>query len=180
MGPDDIFDGVHISFFILFVRTGLPSIGGTSPDVAIRFELPCEHLTPAGKCLGQRCGTVGKKLCPSVHGRPFPKRLFRGYEGIVSHFAPLLMRTGRYTPTHNVAVWLINTGWIGGPDGERERVELTLTRAMVRAVLSQNSIIQKRGFNRSSAFIFPSLFRTCLRNPESKRYLEGARPCFGT
>jgi len=169
MGPDDIFDGVHISFFILFVRTGLPSIGGTSPDVAIRFELPCEHLTPAGKCLGQRCGTVGKKLCPSVQRRPFPKRLFRGYEGIVSHFAPLLMRTGRYTPTQNVAVWLINTGWIGGPDGESER-----------AVLSENSIIQKRGLNRSSAFIFPLLFRTCLRNPESRRNLEGARPCFGT
>jgi phosphoenolpyruvate carboxykinase (ATP) len=29
-----------------------------------------------------------------------------------------------------------NTGWIGGPYGEGERIKLALTRAMVRAVLS--------------------------------------------
>src|SRR6516162_369970 len=35
MGPDDIFNGIHISFLILFVRTGFPSIGGPSPHVAV-------------------------------------------------------------------------------------------------------------------------------------------------
>jgi hypothetical protein len=42
MGPDDILNGVHMSFFILFVRTGFPRIGGTSPHVAFRFELLCK------------------------------------------------------------------------------------------------------------------------------------------
>jgi phosphoenolpyruvate carboxykinase (ATP) len=37
---------------------------------------------------------------------------------------------------HDVAVWLINTGWSGGPYGEGQRMKLALTRAMVRAVLS--------------------------------------------
>src|SRR6516225_7407131 len=39
MGPDDILNGIHISFFILFLRTGFPRIGGTSPHVAFRLDL---------------------------------------------------------------------------------------------------------------------------------------------
>jgi phosphoenolpyruvate carboxykinase (ATP) len=32
-------------------------------------------------------------------------------------------------------VWLINTGWTGGPQGQGSRIDLTHTRSMVRAVL---------------------------------------------
>jgi hypothetical protein len=38
MDPDDIFNGIHISLLILFVRIGFPSINGTSPHVAFRFD----------------------------------------------------------------------------------------------------------------------------------------------
>lgn len=37
---------------------------------------------------------------------------------------------------HKVNVWLINTGWSGGPYGQGQRIKLSLTRAMVKAVLS--------------------------------------------
>ena len=37
---------------------------------------------------------------------------------------------------HGSEVWLINTGWTGGPYGRGNRVKLGLTRAMVRAALS--------------------------------------------
>ena len=37
---------------------------------------------------------------------------------------------------HNVKVWLVNTGWSGGPYGTGHRIKLAYTRAMVRAVLS--------------------------------------------
>jgi len=38
---------------------------------------------------------------------------------------------------HKTAVWLINTGWSGGAQGEGgERIRLAHTRAMVRAALS--------------------------------------------
>ncbi len=37
---------------------------------------------------------------------------------------------------HGVEVWLINTGWSGGPYGQGERIKLQFTRAMVQAVLS--------------------------------------------
>ncbi len=36
---------------------------------------------------------------------------------------------------HEVDVWLINTGWTGGPYGVGERMKIAYTRAMVRAVL---------------------------------------------
>ncbi len=37
---------------------------------------------------------------------------------------------------HGSTVWLINTGWTGGPYGQGERIRLTYTRAMIHAALS--------------------------------------------
>ncbi len=37
---------------------------------------------------------------------------------------------------HGVTVWLINTGWTGGPYGTGKRMKLSLTRAMIRAALT--------------------------------------------
>jgi phosphoenolpyruvate carboxykinase (ATP) len=36
---------------------------------------------------------------------------------------------------HGSPVWLVNTGWIGGPYGQGSRIKLGYTRAMVRAAL---------------------------------------------
>jgi phosphoenolpyruvate carboxykinase (ATP) len=36
---------------------------------------------------------------------------------------------------HDVRVWLVNTGWTGGPIGAGQRINLACTRAMVRAIL---------------------------------------------
>jgi phosphoenolpyruvate carboxykinase (ATP) len=38
--------------------------------------------------------------------------------------------------THGSQVWLVNTGWTGGPYGTGRRVPLAFTRAMVRAILN--------------------------------------------
>jgi len=38
--------------------------------------------------------------------------------------------------TYGVDVYLVNTGWVGGPYGEAGRVDIDLTRAMVHAALS--------------------------------------------
>ncbi len=37
---------------------------------------------------------------------------------------------------HGATVWMVNTGWTGGPYGVGSRMELGYTRAMVRAALS--------------------------------------------
>ncbi|RFZ92258.1 phosphoenolpyruvate carboxykinase (ATP) [Mucilaginibacter conchicola] len=42
---------------------------------------------------------------------------------------------GKKITEQNASVWLINTGWTGGPYGTGERIKLSYTRAMVNAVL---------------------------------------------
>jgi uncharacterized protein (UPF0261 family) len=37
---------------------------------------------------------------------------------------------------YDVPVWLVNTGWTGGPFGEGERMPIAATRALLRAALS--------------------------------------------
>jgi phosphoenolpyruvate carboxykinase (ATP) len=45
-------------------------------------------------------------------------------------------KLGTRLDRHDTAVWLVNTGWTGGPYGEGHRMELRNTRAMVAAALS--------------------------------------------
>ena len=43
---------------------------------------------------------------------------------------------GEKIKKHNVDVWLVNTGWTGGSYGKGTRMKLSLTRAIVKAILS--------------------------------------------
>jgi phosphoenolpyruvate carboxykinase (ATP) len=49
-----------------------------------------------------------------------------------STYAQLL---GDRISKHKVDVWLVNTGWSGGPYGVGQRIKLPVTRAIVKAVL---------------------------------------------
>jgi phosphoenolpyruvate carboxykinase (ATP) len=51
---------------------------------------------------------------------------------------------------HNVNVWLLNTGWIGGAPGVGKRISLKYTRAMVDAIL--NGSLEKSQFQRDAIF----------------------------
>ena len=58
--------------------------------------------------------------------------------------APFLpLAPGRYArmlgekiARHDARVWLVNTGWTGGPYGVGKRMKIAYTRAMIRAALS--------------------------------------------
>jgi len=43
---------------------------------------------------------------------------------------------GEKLDTHKASVWLVNTGWTGGPFGEGERMPIDATRALLQAALS--------------------------------------------
>jgi phosphoenolpyruvate carboxykinase (ATP) len=43
---------------------------------------------------------------------------------------------GEKIARHSVDVWLVNTGWSGGPYGQGQRIKLGHTRAIIRAILS--------------------------------------------
>jgi phosphoenolpyruvate carboxykinase (ATP) len=43
---------------------------------------------------------------------------------------------GRKLGEHDAAVWLVNTGWTGGPFGEGERMPIAATRALLHAALA--------------------------------------------
>jgi phosphoenolpyruvate carboxykinase (ATP) len=48
------------------------------------------------------------------------------------HYASLF---GQRLDRHGSAVWLVNTGWTGGPYGTGKRMPIGLTRAAIAAVL---------------------------------------------
>ncbi len=43
---------------------------------------------------------------------------------------------GKKIAEHNVAVWLVNTGWTGGPYGVGERFKIAVSRAVIRAAIN--------------------------------------------
>ena len=51
----------------------------------------------------------------------------------------------------DVPVWLVNTGWTGGPYGTGERMNIAHTRSMVRAALDGRSDACRPGSIRTSA-----------------------------
>jgi len=50
-----------------------------------------------------------------------------------SRYARML---GEKIARHDARVWLVNTGWTGGPYGVGARMKIAYTRSMIRAVLS--------------------------------------------
>jgi phosphoenolpyruvate carboxykinase (ATP) len=52
------------------------------------------------------------------------------------HPAEYAAMLGDRLDEHDVPVWLVNTGWTGGPYGVGERMNINHTRSMVRAALS--------------------------------------------
>lgn len=43
---------------------------------------------------------------------------------------------GKKMQEHNASCWLVNTGWSGGPYGIGQRMKISYTRAMIRAILN--------------------------------------------
>jgi phosphoenolpyruvate carboxykinase (ATP) len=93
------------------------------------------------KVAGTEKGITGSKpVFSTCFGAPFLP-LPPGY------YARML---GEKIATHGSRVWLVNTGWTGGPYGTGSRMRIAYTRAMINAALS--GALDGVGYQRDAVF----------------------------
>jgi phosphoenolpyruvate carboxykinase (ATP) len=101
----------------------LPPIARLTPDQARYYFLSGFTAKLAGTEIGV---TEPQPTFSTCFGQPFiPQR--------PAVYARML---GDKLDEHRVPVWLVNTGWTGGPFGEGERMPIAATRGLLRAALS--------------------------------------------
>ena len=139
-----ITENTRVAYPLHFISNAMePSIGYIPRNI---FFLTCDAygvLPPIskltkGQAMYQFISGYTAKVAGTEAGVTEPKPTFSACFG--APFLPL--HPGRYAEmlgkkmeAHNVNVWLINTGWTGGPYGVRHRMKLSLTRAMISAAL---------------------------------------------
>ena len=138
----------------------VPSIAG-HPNVIIFLTAdafgvmpPIAKLTKEGAMYHFMSGYTSK-LAGTERGITEPKETFSQCFG--APFMPLHAREyakmlGQKITKHDTKVYLINTGWSGGPYGVGKRMDLRYTRAMVTAAL--NGELEKARFKHDDIFNF--------------------------
>ena len=100
----------------------LPPVARLSPDQAMYHFLSGYTAKVAGT---ERGVTEPKATFSACFGAPFMALRPSVYAGLL----------GKKAAERDVKLWLVNTGWSGGPYGEGQRMKLAYTRAMVHAIL---------------------------------------------
>ncbi len=139
-----ITENTRVSYPLDYISNALePSIGALPKNI---FFLTCDafgvlppiaRLTP-GQAMYQFISGYTAKVAGTEAGVTEPKPTFSACFG--APFLPL--HPGKYAKMlgdkmqeHKVNVWMINTGWTGGPHGIGTRMKLRYTRAMITAAL---------------------------------------------
>ena len=125
--PNATVDGVgghpHEVIFLTADAFGvLPPVSRLTPEQAMYHFISGYTARVAGTEKGV---TEPSPVFSACYGAPFMPLH-------PSRYAELL---GQRLQQHDAKVWLINTGWTGGPYGVGERISIPHTRAMVNAVL---------------------------------------------
>jgi phosphoenolpyruvate carboxykinase (ATP) len=102
----------------------LPPIARLTPASAMFHFLSGYTAKVAGTEKG--LGNEAKATFSTCFGAPFLPLA-------PSRYATML---GERIAKHGVRVWLVNTGWTGGPFGVGQRMKIGYTRAMIRAALA--------------------------------------------
>lgn len=113
----------HIFFLTADASGVLPPISRLTPDQATYYFLAGYTSKLAGTEKG--LGVEPQSTFSACFGEPFLALHPMRYADLLSE------RISR----HNAHVWLVNTGWTGGPFGVGRRMDLPYTRAMVAAAL---------------------------------------------
>ncbi len=140
----DITENTRISYPLSFISNALkPSIGKTPKNIffltADSYGIfpPVSKLT-AGQAMYQFISGYTAKVAGTEAGVKEPSATFSACFG--APFLPLhpgkyAEMLGKKMTEANVNVFMINTGWSGGPYGIGSRMKLSYTRAMITAAL---------------------------------------------
>lgn len=139
-----ITENTRVSYPLHYISNALePSVGKTPKNIffltadAYGILPPISKLSP-GQAMYQFISGYTAKVAGTEAGVTEPKSTFSACFG--APFLPL--HPGKYAEmlgnkmrAHDVKVWMINTGWTGGPYGIGHRMSLKYTRAMITAAL---------------------------------------------
>jgi phosphoenolpyruvate carboxykinase (ATP) len=141
---DELTENTRASYPLTYIPNYVPEARAGHPETIVFLTAdaygvlpPIARLTPEQAMFHFLSGYTAK-VAGTERGVTEPKATFSACFGAPflalhpSVYAELLReRIAR----HDSRVWLVNTGWTGGPYGEGERMSLTYTRAILAAAL---------------------------------------------
>lgn len=139
-----ITENTRVSYPLHYISNAQePSMGNIPKNIffltcdAFGVLPPISKLSP-GQAMYQFISGYTAKVAGTEAGVTEPKPTFSACFG--APFLPLhpgkyAQMLGNKMQEHKVNVWMINTGWTGGPYGIGNRMKLKYTRAMITAVL---------------------------------------------
>ncbi|HEY0971977.1 MAG TPA: phosphoenolpyruvate carboxykinase (ATP) [Gemmatimonadales bacterium] len=140
-----ITENTRASYPIEYIRNNVPSGRGGHPKNVVFLTAdafgvlpPISRLTPEQAMYYFLSGYTAK-VAGTERGVTEPQATFSACFGavfLVWHATKYAEMLGEKLREHGSSVWLVNTGWSGGPYGVGKRMKLGYTRAMVRAALS--------------------------------------------
>jgi len=140
-----ITENTRVSYPLHYIPNHVPEAAGGHPRNVVFLTAdaygvlpPIARLTPEQAMFYFLSGYTAK-VAGTERGVKEPQPTFSACFGAV--FIPLhpgvyAEMLGEKLREHGSRVWLVNTGWTGGPYGEGSRMKLPYTRAMLRAALA--------------------------------------------
>jgi phosphoenolpyruvate carboxykinase (ATP) len=145
LNDDSLTENTRGAYPLSFIDNSVPSGMAGHPKHIVMLTAdafgvmpPIARLNPAGAMYHFLSGYTAK-VAGTEKGVTEPKATFStcfGAPFMVLHPNVYAKFLGEKIARHNVDVWLVNTGWTGGPYGVGGRMKIGYTRAMIRAALS--------------------------------------------
>lgn len=143
-GSDELTENTRAAYPVDFIpRAVIPGVGG-HPKVLIFLTADAFGVLPPLSRLTREqamyhfISGYTSKLAGTERGVTEPQTVFSACFGAPFLSLPPLRYAemlAERIDRHQTSVYLVNTGWTGGPYGEGHRIELKYTRAMITAIL---------------------------------------------
>src|SRR4051794_40904955 len=145
LDDDQYTENTRAAYPIAFIDNAVPSGQGGHPRNVVMLTAdafgvlpPISRLTPQAAMYHFLSGYTAK-VAGTEKGVTEPKATFSTCFG--APFLPLdpsryARMLGEKIARHQARVWLVNTGWTGGPYGVGTRMKIAYTRSMIRAALA--------------------------------------------